>query len=694
MTGKSISANTIKILGVLIALVVVQVFNPVALAQRNGGHLSRSRSQASRAWYFAEGTTREGFEEWICLLNPGDEPTEAHISYMLDGGGALSKEYGLPSGQRITIDVSRDVEPNRDVSLLITSGEPILAERSMYFSYKGNYTGSHSTSGAKAPQEEWHFAEGCTRNGFDTFLCLQNPQDENSIVDIEYCCGDGLLEERKGVIVPAHSRFTVPVHEGTLGIGRHDNIHGDFSIRVKSSNEVPFVAERSVYFSYGPFFNGGHVVTGVSSPAEEWHFAEGCTRDGFQTYLCLGNPNTEDALVDINYYCGDGSQQSRKDILLPGKSRYTVPVHEPELGIGRHDSARGDVSINIKTTNGVPILAERPVYFTYKPFWSDGHNAFGSLAPEECWFFAEGCSRHGYDTYICIGNTSDKDAIVDITYYCGDGAEELRKDILIPRFHRLTIPVHSPVHGIGRCDNLHGDFGAKIESTNGVPVVVERAMYFAPRWRTMDRDAIASAWRWGEITRGSSSTNKIALTFDIEYNRGNVFAILDILKQKNLNCTMFTLGSFASGNPDLMQRMANEGHEIANHSLSHPSFTSLSGEEVSSQLRRTDDIVRSITGFSTRPYFRFPYGGRNGQLISQVNAEGYLSVYWTIDPQDWRASSDSVKSIVCSQARNGAIILLHDKGSTVGAIPGIIEDLASRGFNLVTLTELLYPGPQ
>src|SRR5450830_1739877 len=665
-----------------------------AVAEWSGGHDAMGSTVTSRTWYFAEGTTRAGFTEWLCLFNPGGEPTNAVCSYMLGTGQNIEKTYGLPPESRTTLYVSTEVPPENDVSMVVTSEDPIVAERPIYFTYKGAWSGGHVV-GATSPGETWYFAEGSTRDNFETYLCLQNPSDEDAILNIFYYCADGNDEIKTGVVVARKSRFTIPVHEGELGIGRHNTAHGDSSIKVESTNGVPVVAERSMYFAYKGAWPGGHDVVGATEPRGTWYFAEGCTRDGFDTYICLENPSDRDTTANVYYYCADGNDEARTGITLSAQSRFTIPVHEVGLGIGRHNNSHSDFSIKVESADGVPIVAERSMYFSYRPSWTGGHDVVGATKPADLWYFAEGCTRDGFETYLCLENPDVRDTTVNVYYYCADGRNEERKAINVPAQRRLTIPVHETAFGIGRHNSAHGDFSIRVESTGNVPIVAERSVYFSSPWRTVDRASLAAAWGWGEVSRANTSKRCIALTLDIESSGGLANAVLDILKQKGVHSTLFVTGGFPGTYPGVVQRMAAEGHEIANHSMSHAMFTKASEAQLVSELAATEAAVRQATGYSTKPYFRFPYGDRNGALVRRANAEGYLSVYWTIDPQEWRsgATAAGVRATVVSQACNGAIVLIHDRARTVEALPGIIDDLRARGYTLVTLTEALYPGP-
>lgn len=665
-----------------------------AAVKANGGSDTMgARGEPSKTWYFAEGTTRAGFTEYVCLLNPSDAVSIARFSYMLSTGETIERRYDLLPGSRTTVNVGNEVPAGSDVSIKVDASEPVVAERPMYFNYKGAWSGGHDVLGATAPASEWYFAEGTTRDGFDTYLCLQNPGDDEASVDIEYFLGDGTTQQRKDVKIAPRSRFTVATHGDGLGIGRHSDARGDFSLRVTAATRTPIIAERASYFSYKPYLNGGHDVLGAREAREEWFFAEGCTRPGFDTYVCIANPGAEGAEVDVTYFCGDGQVVEHRGISVPARSRFTIAAHEDGLGVGRHDGPRGDFSTKVRSTNEVPVVAERASYFFYRPFWSGGHDVVGAAAPAERWYFAEGCTRQGFDTYLCLANPNDGRAVVNVTYYRGDNQTEEKSGIEIPGRSRLTIPVHEGGRGIGRRDDASGDVSIKV-TCDGAGVVAERPMYFAERWRTMDRRAIAGAWGWGDISHGNTARPQVALTFDCE-NAGLTGQLLDVLKQRDVKATCFLLNNVASSRRDLIVRMADEGHEIGNHGVTHSQFTKISAQQVVSELAGPEAVVAGTTGYTTKPYFRFPYGERNAGLVQQVNSLGYLSVYWSVDPQEWRGSAtpEGVASNVLGTSGPGAIVLMHDGPKTIAALPTIIDGLRARGFTLVTLTELLYPGP-
>lgn len=657
---------------------------------RNGGHNVIGSQNPSRRWYFAEGTTRAGFEEYICLLNPGSRPAEARFLYMLETGDNIEKTYDLPPARRLAVPVYHDVPIGHDVSCMIESSEPIVAERPIYFAYRTNCNGSHSSGGANSPKTKWYFAEGCTRSGFDTYLCVMNPNEVNAVIDICYLRSNAKTVTRRGIAIRAKSRMTIPVHNYELGIGRHDNEKGEAGVIVRSTNGVTTVVERTMYFTYSPTIDGGHNVVGKAAPQKKWYFAEGCTRSGFDTYLCIMNPGKKDALVEITYYTGNGKINKRRGIAVQGHSRITIAVHESEHGVGRQTGEAADVSIKVRSTNGVGLVVERPVYFSYQPFWNGGHCVFGAKKPSNDWFFAEGCTRHGFDTYLCLLNPLDKPAEIDLTYFRGDGSVE-QKRTRVNRHSRKTVSVHGDIEGAGRGRCTRGDVGISVRSINGAGIVAERPVYFAPRWRTVERIALANARGWGEVTNGKPERKCLCLTFDTSNSGDIAVSISNILEANSVSATFFVTGDFPGKYPNAVRTIAEKGYEIGNHSMTHRQFTKISASRVSWELSSTDEAVKQATGISTKPYFRFPYGDRNSSLVALVNSLGYLSVYWTVDPQDWRAGRTPAKiaSHVLSRATDGAIVLMHDTPATVNALQTIVDGLKARGFEIVTLTELL-----
>ena len=425
-------------------------------------------------YFFAEGTCRPNFVPYITIQNPGETDAKVKVTYMK--GDGTTKEQTLTVGKtsRTTIAV-KDIlgegdDPAHDFSARVetTNGTQVIVERPMYFNFKGMWTGGSCTVGSPTVANTFYFAEGTCRPDFETYLCIQNPDPNNSSrIKITYMLvtGDEVVHR---LTVPKNSRVTV-IPRDSLGTG-NDAAH-DFATKVETTNDVPIVAERTMYFNYGGKWTGGHAVVGALGPADAWYFAEGTCRPNFDTYITLQNPGENTSSVKLTYLKGDGTTKEQT-ISVSANSRATV-IPRDSLGTG--DDAAHDFSTKVETTNDVPIVAERSMYFNYGGKWTGGHCVVGAFTPAKAWFFAEGTCRPGFDPYICIQNPNPKvDAKVTISYMRGDGTT---KDQLltVPAGSRMTVAVKDQ---LGEADDAAHDFSAKVASTNGVWIVAERAMYF------------------------------------------------------------------------------------------------------------------------------------------------------------------------------------------------------------------------
>ncbi|MBU4175733.1 MAG: hypothetical protein KKB90_07475, partial [Actinobacteria bacterium] len=128
-----------------------------------------------------------------------------------------------------------------------------------------------------------------------------------------------------------------------------------------------------MYFNYQGAWTGGHDTMGTPYPKSTWYFAEGTTRPGFDTYLCMGNPSEKGATVSITYIRGDGTTE-RQDVMVLPLSRKTVSAND---FLGTVDGPADDTAVYVEVTNNVGIVVERPMYFSYKGDIPGGHNTIG-----------------------------------------------------------------------------------------------------------------------------------------------------------------------------------------------------------------------------------------------------------------------------------------------------------------------------
>lgn len=198
------------------------------------------------------------------------------------------------------------------------------------------------------------------------------------------------------------------------------------------------------------------------------------------------------------------------------------------------------------------------------------------------------------------------------------------------------------------------------------------------------------------IFRGNSSKKQIALTFDDAPDTRYTPMVLDILKKHNVKATFFAIGSQAEKHPEMVRRIVREGHVLGNHTYNHAQLKKLTMEKFIEDIEKSEAALSPLAGYAPR-LIRPPYGAVNDDELAWLKDTGYLTVNWDIDPEDWRGvSGEQVLKRSMDAAKPGAIILMHcatgPGGSlqgTVDALPGLISGLRAKGYELVTLTQLL-----
>jgi len=194
---------------------------------------------------------------------------------------------------------------------------------------------------------------------------------------------------------------------------------------------------------------------------------------------------------------------------------------------------------------------------------------------------------------------------------------------------------------------------------------------------------------WGRISQAVTEDVKprIALTFDDGPHPVYTPKLLDGLKERNVKATFFVVGKNIEGREDIIKRMDEEGHLIGNHTYDHVKITGLPEEEACAQITKTSELVKEITGKNTE-FVRPPFGAWDKKLECGFEM---FPVLWSIDPLDWTTKNvDAVVQKVLSRAEENSIILLHDYyDSSVEAALKIVDALLERGFEFVTVDELV-----
>ena len=199
-----------------------------------------------------------------------------------------------------------------------------------------------------------------------------------------------------------------------------------------------------------------------------------------------------------------------------------------------------------------------------------------------------------------------------------------------------------------------------------------------------------------EVARGDPSRPWVSLVFNAGAGFEPAPAILDVLRRKGVRTTFFLMGWWAEKVPDLVLRMAADGHEIASHGHRVFDLTAVSDAEIVADLEQAEATIAAITGRTTRPLWSPSAGYRDGRVRSIAASLGYRPIYWTVDSSDWQreATADGVRGRVLRGAVNGAIVVMHfdsprSADTVAGMLPGLIDALRADGYRLVTISELI-----
>jgi peptidoglycan/xylan/chitin deacetylase (PgdA/CDA1 family) len=183
----------------------------------------------------------------------------------------------------------------------------------------------------------------------------------------------------------------------------------------------------------------------------------------------------------------------------------------------------------------------------------------------------------------------------------------------------------------------------------------------------------------------------IALTFDDGPSAALTPKLLDLLAAHHMKATFFVVGQNAADHPDILKRAFREGHEIANHSWSHPNLGKMSDEAVRREVQKTDDAI--VAAIGKRPtLLRPPYGSITARQKRWIHDDfGYRIIIWDVDPLDWKRPGPSVvTSRILKETHPGSIVLAHDiHPPTLEAMPATFDQLDRKGFKSVTVSELL-----
>ena len=197
--------------------------------------------------------------------------------------------------------------------------------------------------------------------------------------------------------------------------------------------------------------------------------------------------------------------------------------------------------------------------------------------------------------------------------------------------------------------------------------------------------------KYDVIYLGNENEKKIYLTFDAGYENGNVEKTLDALKNNNVKGAFFVLPHLIKANPELIQRMINDGHIVCNHSTSHKDMSKISDiEQFKKELSGLEELYFQNTGLEMAKFFRPPEGRFSEENLKMASELGYKTVFWSLAYADWdnnkQMPPEKAKDLILSRVHNGCVILLHPTSDTNAAIlDELIKALLAQGYTFGTL---------
>jgi hypothetical protein len=451
-----------------------------------GEQAAGTHPRGAHTRYFAEGAIKDRmdplqgvtalFDTRFSLLNPGHTPAAALMRFLRGDGVTAAHFVVVPAQTRVTVD-ARSVPSLPNVSIIgaglssydaefatvVESDVALVVDRTMRWDHTGY--GAHAETSLASPSTTWYLAEGATHSGFDLFYLLQNVAATAASVQVEYLLPAPAAPVAKQYTVPAHSRFTIWVDEDDPRLRSTD-------VSARITSDRPLIVERAMYLSIGRAFDAGHNSGGVTAPRTRWFFAEGATGTYFDLFVLVANPGVTPADVKATYLLPSGETLVKTYTIAP-HSRFNIWVDLEDALLA--DTA---VSTVLESTNGVPIIAERSMWWpgNSPAGWHEAHNSPGATETGTRWALAEGevGGAAGNETYILVANTSSFAGQVRATLMFEDGATSARTFTVAPnsRFN-VSVAAEFP-EAAGR------RFGAVIDSlgTPAASIVVERAMYW------------------------------------------------------------------------------------------------------------------------------------------------------------------------------------------------------------------------
>jgi polysaccharide deacetylase family sporulation protein PdaB len=202
---------------------------------------------------------------------------------------------------------------------------------------------------------------------------------------------------------------------------------------------------------------------------------------------------------------------------------------------------------------------------------------------------------------------------------------------------------------------------------------------------------VSAAKRELPIYNVQTNEKKIAISFDAAWGNEETQTLIDILKKYQVKTTFFVVGAWVDKYPESVKALAAAGHEIGNHSDTHPHMPRLSESDMASQITSCNEKIKAVTGVSP-VLFRPPYGDYDNAVIHTVNGLKMYPIQWDVDSLDWKdPTPQQIAGRVTSRVKPGSIVLFHNGAkNTPAALPSVLQTLQGQGYQIVPVSQLIY----
>jgi kumamolisin len=455
-------------------------------------------SPTSTTWYFAEGSVGGGFQEYLTLQNPS--PTldaTVSITYLFQSRAAVTITHTVAKSSRATINVNLDLnikttDKQEPISAIVkvTSGPGIVAERPMYFNFKGIQSGT-DVIGATIPGTSYFFAEADTiatnSATYYTYITVLNPSStQTATTTLTFYTGSCGQAGQPACVT--QTVVTPPLHRGT---GSPLGVPINHQMAIKVVSDQPVVVERPMYFkdvipTAGGTTTGAASEVGATAPGIDWLFAEGYTGTNFQETMVLANFAATATTAHIKLEYSNGHTQTY-NVAVPafGQTYFDVKnANAHPIGTCDITPCQVTTTSSAEITSDAPIVADRLMFFHYgSGKFSGGTDAVGEPGPasHSVYAFAEGYTANTFQEYLTLQNPTDTDETVAVTLFADTYV--MQEQVLVKAHSRQTLSINALIVPIVQANVNMGNNSYSVSMSvqaigAGAKIVAERPMYF------------------------------------------------------------------------------------------------------------------------------------------------------------------------------------------------------------------------